>query len=252
MIATGCVPDLVDHVVEDLLERPLVGSVPADLPRELDVSALRARVYDQGGSESCVGQAFATSLYVLAQRQGAPIAEPSAKAIWDLARLVDTPNHLENVGCRFRAALVGMQEYGLVAATRWPLTDENYNAKPPLDVFEAADGSTLRDWYRFAAGVGSATLARVAMAKGHVPVFSMPVDLPFALISDGTIYEGMTEDERGKHAMALVGYGDGYLLISNSWGRGWGVNGVGRISDAAFERHCLDIICPTLGPREVT
>src|SRR3990167_3734272 len=123
----GHILDLDADVAEDLRDRHvgrLVGAVGAvSLPTSVDYSSLLDGVQEQRASSSCVGQAFSTAIYLRANLAGHPIARPSAKAIYDIARLSDQKNVLVDQGSRPRAALDGMLEYGLVAADRWPLTD---------------------------------------------------------------------------------------------------------------------------------
>ncbi len=252
ILRCGHIPDSLEDVVDDLESRhigQLIGAAPTTLPSSVDHSAKLQSIPDQGGSSSCVGQAFATSIYLRAQIAGQPIPRPSAKAIYDTARLLDAPNEpMIDIGSRPRMALLGVQEHGLVAEERWPLTEGNVNAPPPLDVWQHGLGQLLTGWYRIAAGPGSATLVRSAIARGFCPVFAMPVDSQYQSISDATIYSGLYGPSVGSHMQCIDAFGDGWLLVANSWGSSWGVRGHARLSDSTFERLAVDILVPTVVP----
>jgi len=248
----GHVADLDQHVEDDLRNRHighLVGAALVGAPTSLDYSGLLRQIPDQGGSSSCVGQAFATSIYLHAQITAQPIPRPSPKAIYDGARLLDAPHEaMVDFGSRPRSAIIGMQDFGLVAEDRWPLNESNVNVPPPLDVWQAGLGQMLSGWYRIASGQGAATLVRSALTRGFCPTFAMPVDVDYQNIADGTIYDGLYHASIGSHMQCVDGFGTGWLLVANSWGSSWGVRGHARISDAAFERLAGDILVPTVVP----
>jgi C1A family cysteine protease len=60
---------------------------------------------------------------------------------------------------------------------------------------------------------------------------------PIAVNVDATnwqLYESGIFDQcttNTNHVALAVGFGDGYWLIKNSWGTGWGVNGYIKIKD---------------------
>ena len=248
----GHVADLEQHVEHDLKHRhigQLVGAAPIGAPTSLDYSSLLRQIPDQGSSSSCVGQAFATSIYLHAQITAQPIPRPSAKAIYDAARLLDAPRDaMADFGSRPRSAILGMQDFGLVAEDRWPLTADNVNVPPPLDVWQHGLGQLLTGWYRIASGEGAAMLVRSALTRGFCPTFAMPVDVDYQNVSDGTVYNGLYRSSVGSHMQCIDGFGDGWLLVANSWGSSWGVRGHARLSDAAFERLAIDILVPTVVP----
>jgi hypothetical protein len=251
MRGLGAIPDAAEDVEEDLRRHhvgQLVGAAPVALPDRVDYSSLVGPIPDQEWSSACVGFAFATAIYLRSRIAGHPMAErPSAKAIYDIARLGDTQDWLADVGSRPRAAVDGMQTFGLVAESRWPLTADNVNEKPPLDVFRAGVGALLSGHYRISGDV--AVLARQALAKGFPVFFAMPVDKAFMQLEDADVYEGGGEP-LGSHAMCLVGYEPGAFIVANSWGPSWAVGGIGRISDACLSR-AFDLLVPTIIPEAV-
>ena len=253
--ACGHIPDRACDVEEDLRTRHvgmLVGASVGALPAAVDYSSLLDGVQDQKSSSSCVGQAFATAIYLRAKIAGHPIARPSAKAIYDVARLSEQRDVLVDDGCRPRAAIDGMTEHGLVASERWPLTDTNVNELPPLDVFRAGVGATLSNHYRIASGSGCSLLMKSALAKGFPVPYSQPVDDGYLEYSGG-IWRGMDGPTRGGHMQVALGYdvlyGTPYFLVAGSWGTSFGVDGFALIAESFFESGLArDILVPTTIP----
>lgn len=236
MRGLGHIPDDHATVDEDLRERHvgvLLGAAAGELPSIVDYSSMLERIPDQGSTSSCVGQAFATAIFLRAHLDGIPLPRPSAKAIYDVARLIETPNALIDIGSRPRLAVQGMQDYGIVAEERWPLTEANVNTPPPLDVFRAGLGAKLSGHYRIG-GADVGTLLRSALARGFVPVFAMDVDDAYLAYDGSAIYGGLTAPRVGSHMQAVVGYGAEYFLVANSWGAGWGQRGLARIAADFF------------------
>jgi hypothetical protein len=250
----GHIPDEEKDVLDDLAHRH-VGTLlgpPSSAPASLDYSALLDAVQNQGPTNSCVGQAFATSLYIRSKIAGAPIARPSAKAIYDVARLLDGPRRsIVDIGSRPRLAIEGMQDYGLVADERWPLTASNVNVPPPLDVFRAGLDAMLSGHYRIGAGIGASSLARSALARGFVPFFAMPVDASFYDHDGSAVVANIASGVIGNHAMAIVGYDESSLLVVNSWGAEWGRSGFCRLAFSLFDATAFDVIVPTIIPSHV-
>lgn len=250
----GHTPDRHDHVAEDLAVRHvglLLGARVSDTPDAVDYSTM-VDIPDQGPTESCVGQAFATAIFLLAHLSGIPLPRPSAKAIWDFARLTDDPTTLTNVGCRPRAAIDAVGSYGLVADSRWPLSAANMNDPPPLDVFRAGLGAKLSAYYR-CDGSDVVAQLRSALAQRFIPVFAMDVDDAYERYDGSSVYAGLTGPLLGSHMQAIVGYTQDAFLVANSWGEGWGRGGFARVAPAFFNTDAVrDVLVPTVAPRAVT
>jgi hypothetical protein len=239
----------------------LLGMSPPELGGDmvLDYSTLLPAIPDQGATSSCVGQAFATALFLLAAIAGKPIPRPSAKLIYDFARAADRPYVAPiDTGSRALAAVSCLTTKGMVADEDWPIVfhddgSTNINARPPLDIFQSALGFKVDGYYRIRAGAGASLLLRSALARGYIPVFAMPVDQPYCDLRDGRIYEGRKSKSLGGHMQAFGGFGDGFLRVVNSWGEGFGERGVAKISDDYVDSgECTDIIVVTAAATLVT
>jgi hypothetical protein len=157
------------------------------------------------------------------------IRRPSARWIYALARLVDGPA-LVDIGCRPRSAILGLMDHGVCAEGRWPFEAAEINAPPPFDVVRSAGDALVSGHYRIAAGDDVIALMREAIARGFVPMIGTPIDDSFGAYSGG-VWGGTTGPERGRHALAVLGYRPGSFLAVNSWGHGWGAGGLCWISE---------------------
>lgn len=254
----GCLRDPADVVRAEILERPVGQLLAVRRPVIVHPSCSWVpyveTIPDQGATEACVGHAFATSLHVRSLLAGSPIARPSAKGIYDVARLLDRPGQpLVDVGCSPSAALHGMARFGLVAEERWPTTEGGIDERPPLDVFTHGLGSLLSGWYRIASGPGAAEGVRAALAAGHVPVFAMDVDEAYEDHDGADVVRALAGPVVGRHMQALVGYGPEGFTVAGSWGRAWGRGGYAVIAEELLESPACDgFIVPTLLPLQVT
>lgn len=251
----GHIPDHEAIVKADLTHRPLAALPGLVRPRTgtsdvvLSYRSLLDEVPDQGGTSSCVGNAFSTSVLLRAAILGHPIFRPSRKCIYDFARLIDMPHQpMTDEGSRPAAAIMGMMTYGLTTEARWPLSEENINDDPPEDVFRQSINTKVGGHYRIAPGTGCADAIKRALNSGYCPGFAMPVDQAYEDFAGG-IYQGLTGPELGGHMQCASGYGPGYIEVIGSWGRGWANLGFIRIADSFFDSgQVTDILVPTVVP----
>lgn len=262
----GHLPDHARIVEHDLLHTPLAAlpglvslqHVAASPVTEMQYEHLLAEnnddVPDQLGTSSCVGNAFSTSVFLRAIILGRPILRPSRKAIYDIARLIDSPHQkMVDQGSRPYAACMGMQQYGLTTEARWPLIETLIDTDPPEDVFQHAIDAQVGSYYRIAPGTGCADGIEMALRSGYLPAFAMPVDQAYEDYDGSGIYQGVTGAVLGGHMQCVVGFGPGYLLVCNSWNRTWGYKGLSRIARKWFDSgQVTDILVPTIVPGGVS
>lgn len=245
----GYLPDPDEIVSAQLVAyhaRGLVAAQPS-LPREFSWRAHVPSIAQQGATSSCVGQAIASSLHLRSILAGSPIRRPSAKAIYDLARMQnDRTAPLFDGGCNPTDAINGIKLGGIVAEERWPLTEENVNVKPEWDVFQHGLAATIGQHYRIQDGNGAAQLLREAVYQRHVPVFAMDVYQDYADYDGSAVYRATGGAYVGRHMQAIVGWADDYFEVLNSWGGEWGDGGFSRISEGFIQSKAAgSFIVPT-------
>lgn len=249
----GFLPDPREVVEAQLVAyhaRELYGAA-VGLPSVFSWRAYVETVPDQMSTSSCVGQAFANALHLHGLIRGEAMPRPSAKAIYDFARMLDTgiTHPLFDGGSRPSMALNGMRDYGLVAEERWPLTEANVNDKPAWDVFRHALSATLDQHYRIASGRGAGQLIREALASRYLPVFAMDVDAAFMDHDGRDVYRGLAGPVVGRHMQAIVGWDGSRFEVIGSWGTGWADGGFVMLSEDFIESAACDsFIVPTLSP----
>jgi C1A family cysteine protease len=253
----GFIPDDDEIVSAQLVAYPahaLVG-VPVGLPASISWRSLVDLVPDQGGTSSCVGHAFASSIDLLAKVRGNPIARPSASAIYAFARKrqVGPDAPLFDGGTSPSVAIEVMKDFGLAAEERWPFDSAHINDEPPLDVFHAGADALLSQHYRIANTSLAQDMIRQALAKGYIPTFAMSVDDAFMGWFGRAVYRGPDGASKGWHMQAIVGYADDYFEVLGSWGRNWADEGFVRIHESFFTTQNVgSILVPTIIPLKVT
>ena len=247
----GHIPDPQRFVQAENATRSLAGLVGAGGPSVMPTmrhAHLLDRILDQGGTSSCVGCALSTAVYLRGAFLGYGLRRPSAKGIYDVARLVDRPGgSVFDTGCQPRAAMLGVQEYGMVAEERWPLfapSDEEarayapdgtaaswIDALPPFDVFKEGADALLTGYYRADTGDIVLQLKR-ALVAGHFPLFAMHVRPDYQDVAGSEVYEASGPPDTGlpSHMQAICGYDEAAVDVVSSWGRGHGTAGIVRVS----------------------
>jgi C1A family cysteine protease len=246
--------DIVDAELYARNARGLIGnttSVPESFTWAVTGAVPRAR--DQASTSSCVGQALAASIEIRSAIQGHRVV-PSAKAIYDLARMMDARGRpLVDAGSQPSRAIEGVKEYGLVSESRWPFSVADIDVPPPLDVFHHGCDAMLGQHYRITPGRGAAQAIREALVKGYIPIFAMTVDDAYDRYDGSDVYRAPSGRALGRHMQAIVGYYGETFEVLNSWGPAWGRDGIARVASGIIESSDVSsILVPTIVPLSVS
>lgn len=228
----GFIPDLIAHVKEDCILRPLtaakVGGVLA--PSSVDLTPHIDRVRDQYQTSSCVGHAVAEAIGIRTSMLGVARPFPSPAAIYAAARAEDDRGilTLQDSGCRPRAAMVRVSDPELsclVDEDVWPLDVATIGDRLPLDLWQKADGLAV-NWHRIM-GSGPDRCAKIigALASGMPCMFGAAVDEAFENLGGSGEYTPGGKIV-GNHGQTIVGYTQRAFVVLNSWGIGWGDGGL--------------------------
>lgn len=229
--------------------RPVTGADAVDWRR---FDAPRVQLFN-----SCVGHAIVASAALCMAIRREPITFPSAqleytgaRLLWrkQVARPVTATDPLEDLGSNARLAMIWGRDHGLVAEERWPESHANIDAVPPLDVWQEGACATLEAFYRIEHNDGAADAVLSALRRGHCPAFAMMVDQKWSELRSG-VYDGPGGAVIGGHMQVVLGFEPSVdaLRVRNTWA-GWGEDGYGLITRAAFNRMARDIWVPTAAP----
>lgn len=252
MRGLGFLPDPSDIVDAETIARPLralVGSSISGLPDTWTwtVTGAVPPARDQSITSSCVGQALAASVQIRAAISGHSVV-PSASAIYAIARMLDQSRDmpLVDVGSSPSRAIEGAKEWGMVAESRWPFSVANVDVKPPLDVFQNGLDATLGQHYRIPSGWGAIDGIKRALVAGYIPGFAMTVDESYDRYDGSDVYRAPSGRVLGRHMQCVVGYDGDVFEVLNSWGVGWGRQGIARIAASIMASSDVSsIIVPT-------
>lgn len=226
------------HIADRLVEAELDGRTrhvagligsSARFASERDWSHLLDVVPDQDVTNRCVAWSSSSAMYLAGQTRAQPIKRPSPKWLYDIARYHDSPGVLDDIGCRPRSMMLAAGIHGVVAESRLESTVANVDEPPPFDADLSAADALFTGYYKVDGNVP--TLLRMALDKGHFPIFAIVVHDSFENLIRGTVYDEPRGDVHGGHMLTCVGYRPGAFLILNSWGTTWGEDGFCWMSD---------------------
>lgn len=248
----GCIPDRLIDAERDASDRHighLVGA-SASYPDSIDFRKYLDAVPDQGATSRCVAWYVSSAVYLAGQVRGTPVPRPSAKWNYDVARYVDTPGVLVDIGSRCWSMLQGLGQHGMISEARLPSTNENVNEPPPFDADLYGADALLTGYYKLEGRLS--TLIRMTLAAGHLPGFAMVVHESFQDLARGELYDEPDGMELGRHMVTCIGYRPGAILLLNSWGRFWADDGFCWVSDRFVDSHYVfDRYAITAAPRIV-
>lgn len=205
-------PDIRDRMYE-----------PPLIPLEAEVLRPQSpRILDQANEGACTGFGLAATINGLLQKKGIEDAWVSQRMLYEMAKLHDEWPGQDYEGSSCRGAIRGWANMGVCRNTEWRFVP-NQPGRLTIGRAKAARERTLGAYYRVRPNITDyhAALSEAgvlyASAKVHNGWFA-PKGKPKTIKPGGA--------QIGGHAFAIVGYnGDGFW-VQNSWGPGWGDNGV--------------------------
>ena len=222
----------------DLADKPRTPLFRAFLPPATDLSDRLPRPGEQGEQGSCVGWAVgyaARSYYVnlLEGRRLDADAIPSPAYIYDMIRDHGTDC---DAGSEISDAL-DLLKRGAVAVAEYPY-DERRCRRPGPRMVAQASGFRITGWELV--DVERLDQVKGELAGGHPVVIGMRPNRDFHRLRGTAVWRaGGPQKDDGHHAVTVVGYSEPgqYFHVVNSWGRGWGDGGFGRIAYETFRKR---------------
>ncbi len=207
--ATADAPDLRDWIYRPTLENLRRRLPPPEAPE----------VLDQGGSAACTGFALAAAIGLQYRRAGRE-ERVSPRMLYEMAKRHDEWPGEAYEGSSLRGAIKGWANMGVCEAGYWPFR-EGRPGRLTVRRAKNARRHTIGAYYRLRPEVSH---YHAALNEAGVIVVSARVHKGWDEPVDGVIRPRREPD--GGHAFAVVGYDERGFWVQNSWGRGWGRDGL--------------------------
>ncbi|MFZ0708422.1 MAG: C1 family peptidase [Terrimicrobiaceae bacterium] len=219
----GWVPDRPDY--RDKLYSA-IAAPPKKLPPKVDLSAGCSPVEDQGRLGSCTANALVGNLEFLQMKAGHAVTDLSRLFIYYNERAMEGTIN-EDAGAMIRDGVKSLVKLGVCTEKKWPYDIAKFTVKPTPACYRQAKGKQVTSYHR----IISLLQMRQCLAEGYPFVFGFSVYEGFEseeVAKTGTLnLPKPGEKQLGGHAVLAVGYDDSTkrVLVRNSWGADWGVNG---------------------------
>ncbi|GEQ19483.1 MULTISPECIES: C1 family peptidase [Clostridium] len=206
------------------------------LPSKVDLTSKFPKVTNQGNLGSCV--AFATGYADKTYQEGVEWqwSLNTNKHIFSPAYIysqIHLSDDADGGGSQFSDAFNLLEDKGCTTLSDMPYDGNDYGweTTPTEEQDTTAANYKAANWNQLADGDYNAIKAE--LASGNPVVIGIPVYPDFDnLNASNPIYDTISGQSRGGHALCVVGYDDSKkaIKIINSWGTSWGINGYGWIS----------------------
>jgi len=202
-----------------------VGEEPTT-PSSIDLSANFPNPGDQGNQSSCVGWATAYALKSYQEKVEIGWALNTPDHLFSPAFIYNQINGGQDQGSYISEALDLAVNKGVSTLATMSYSDSDYRTQPSAAAL--AQGLTFKaaSWRR----VNDTSQIKAALANrkpvvGGISVYQQLMDLS----GSNSVYNTASGNNKGGHAITIVGYDDnkygGAFKVINSWSQNWGDNG---------------------------
>lgn len=188
----------------------------------LSIEGDQSYVAEGVGVHNCTANMGAAAYFVVSKHVVSPL---SRLFIYYTERVIENTIAYDS-GATIRDCMKALKNYGAPPEGMLAYKVERFKIKPTSKVFAEA----LRHQLVAYAAVPQTPLAfKSALAAGHPICIGISVYESFE--SEAVAHSGMVpmpskaESMMGGHAVLVVGYDDKGVLVRNSWGTGWGLDG---------------------------
>lgn len=234
------------------------------LPKFVDLSFWCSKITNQGNLQSCSAQAGASLIEYFSQRYiggGKPV---SRRFLYKTARNLEQTSG--DTGTSLRATIKAMVLFGTPPEAHWNYDESKFDEEPTAFCYSFGQNYQTLSYFRLDhPNVSKEDLLvriKIALASGFPCMFGFTSYesihdefnaqqgyIPYPGHSERMLYRGqfnqsLSRQDKpiGSHALVAVGYNDlksirysnnpkkfseGALLVRNSWGVKWGLNGYG-------------------------
>jgi C1A family cysteine protease len=202
-------------------------TAPITLPKLVDLRLSCPPIYDQGDLGSCTANALAGAFEFEQMKQKEKYFIPSRLFIYYNERSIEGTINSDS-GAAIRDGIKTLVKDGVCPESLWKYKINKFRKKPCRSCYRKALKNQVLEYLSI---THSITDIKQCLALGYPVVFGFTVYELF--MSEEVAKTGIApipqpnESAEGGHAIMCVGYDDtkNALIIRNSWGTGWGLNG---------------------------
>ncbi|MBP1748520.1 MAG: peptidase papain [Deltaproteobacteria bacterium] len=224
----------------------LSNKIESGFPNAIDLRQWCSPVEDQGNIGSCTAHAGVSIVEYFERRAFGNHLEASRLFLYKTTR--NLLHYTGDTGAFLRSAMAALALFGVPPEEYWPHNPADFDKEPSGFCYALAGNYQAISYYRLdTPGIArDALLAAIEknLAAGLPAMFGFTVYSSYTQSArTGKIpFPARNEKTVGGHAIAAVGYDDsvtikntgtgaaetkGALLVRNSWGTGWGMDGFG-------------------------
>ena len=204
-----------------------LNSFPVDLKKSVDLRPEMPRVYNQGQTSSCVGNATAAAIHYARIKQSLATWTPSRLFLYYNARVLEGTADQDS-GSEIRDAVKQAVNLGVCSEDIWPFDPLLVTGRPSNNSYDLATHARVT---KYAAVDQSLEHILSCLHHGLPVVFGCSVYN--AIESEDVAASGIVpmpgpdDAPIGGHAMLIVGWDADtqQFIVRNSWGEGWGQKG---------------------------
>jgi len=243
----GWMPDLPDirdytpghEEVYPILNKRKAEAKNATLPPSVDNRNFCSPIEDQGEIGSCTAHAGVGMYEYMMRRAQGKHLDLSRRFLYKVTRKF--MRLTGDTGAELRSTMGAMVIFGCPPESYWEYDQAKFDAEPSSFCYSFAQAFQAVKYFRLDEP-NQTRKETLALIKGYL-ARGYPVMFGFTVYSSlweneqtGHIpFPGPGDQAEGGHAVMAVGYDDkmgiastiGGLLIRNSWGKGWGLDGYG-------------------------
>lgn len=224
----------------------ILGPTQSDLPDSVDLRQWCSPIEDQGKIGSCTAHAGVSIVEYFERRAFGNHLDASRLFLYKVTR--NLLHYTGDTGAFIRSAMSALALFGVPPEEYWPYNPADLDKEPPGFCYALARNYQAMSYYRLDVP-GTSKDALLAAIKKNLAA-GIPAMFGFTVYSSymqstktGKVpFPAANEKMVGGHAIAAVGYDDsvsirntgtnstetkGALLVRNSWGTGWGMDGYG-------------------------
>jgi C1A family cysteine protease len=194
-----------------------------ELPPLVDLRSVDSPILDQGQLGSCTGNGIAGCINFLHVKTGETF---SRLFVYYNERAIEGTVDQDS-GANIDDGINSVKTQGVCLESVWPYDITQFTVKPSDEAYAQASKDVVTDYLQ----VNSLAEVKRCLAAKFPVVFGINVYESFedsTVASSGHVPVPQSNEQcLGGHCMKIVGYDDinGWLIVANSWGTGWGDKG---------------------------